>query len=78
MIMENVKLNRYELYGKSEIGKVVDVNLKMLFFLNFIINIVGLSVLSWRNFCERGFILYVKEFVVLGKDDGNLNLVFIV
>lgn len=78
MIMENVKLNRYELYGKSEIGKVVDVNLKMLFFLNFIINIVGLSVLSWGNFCERGFILYVKEFVVLGKDDGNLNLVFIV
>lgn len=73
MTTENAKPNRYELYGKSETGKVVDANLKTSPSPNSTTNTVGLSVLSQRNPRERGFTLHVKELVVPGKDDGNLN-----
>ena len=73
MTTENAKPNRYELYGKSETGKVVDANLKTSPSPNSTTNTVGLSVLSRRNPRERGFTLHVKELVVPGKDDGNLN-----
>lgn len=73
MTTENAKPNRYELYGKSETGKVVDANLKTSPSPNSTTNTVGLSVLSRGNPRERGFTLHVKELVVPGKDDGNLN-----
>ncbi|RMX41910.1 hypothetical protein pdam_00006650 [Pocillopora damicornis] len=73
MTTENAKPNRYELYGKSETGKVVDANLKTSPSPNSTTNTVGLSVLSRGNPRERGFTLHVKELVVPGKDYGNLN-----
>ena len=67
------KPNRYEVYGNSEAGKLVDANLKMSPSPNSTTNTVRLNVLSRGNPRERGFTLHVKELVVPGKDDENLN-----
>lgn len=71
---ENAKLNRYEVYGNSEAGKLVNANLKTSPSQTFATNAVG-KALSRGNPHEKGFTLHVKEIAVPGKDNGSLNSV---
>ncbi|KAJ7330217.1 hypothetical protein OS493_022740 [Desmophyllum pertusum] len=72
---ESVKPNRYEVYGNSEAGKLVNTNLKTSPSQKIAINSVG-TVLGRQNPQEKGVTLHIKELAVPGKDNGSLNSVY--
>lgn len=71
---ERFKPNRYEVYGNSEAGKLVNANLKTSPSQALAKNAVG-KALDRENPREKGVKLHIKELAVSGKDNGNLNSV---
>lgn len=69
-----IKPNRYEDYGNSKTGKLVNANLETSPSQALAKNAVG-KALDRENPREKGVKLHIKELDVPGKDNGNLNSV---
>ena len=74
---ERVRPNRYEVYGNTKAGKLVNANLEASPSQALAKNAVG-KALDGENLREKGVKLHIKELAVPGKDNGSLNSVLTV